>query len=224
MNRTGNPLGLGLVIVGAVAMALSAFLPLDQPTGPFGRVQDNTLIQHGGWLLVAVAVAIAASGYSVNQGKTPWPLPTVLCAVAGLGIIYVATSKDMHTLYPVGANGTIDTSLPGTVASPGIAVYVAGAGVALALIGSLMLRDADGSSAVEFDDDGWPRSKKCPDCAETVLSDAKVCKHCGYRFGDTTSVACFKCGHRQRVPMSAETFTCEECNTRLKRKASTDAE
>lgn len=24
--------------------------------------------------------------------------------------------------------------------------------------------------------------KKCPDCAETVLADAKVCKHCGYRF------------------------------------------
>jgi Uncharacterised protein family UPF0547/Protein of unknown function (DUF2510) len=25
-------------------------------------------------------------------------------------------------------------------------------------------------------------TKKCPDCAETVLADAKVCKRCGYRF------------------------------------------
>src|SRR5271166_2404068 len=25
-------------------------------------------------------------------------------------------------------------------------------------------------------------TRKCPDCAETVLADAKVCKHCGYRF------------------------------------------
>jgi hypothetical protein len=25
-------------------------------------------------------------------------------------------------------------------------------------------------------------TKKCLDCAETVLKDAKVCKHCGYRF------------------------------------------
>jgi Uncharacterised protein family UPF0547 len=25
-------------------------------------------------------------------------------------------------------------------------------------------------------------TKKCPDCAETVLADAKVCRHCGYRF------------------------------------------
>lgn len=24
--------------------------------------------------------------------------------------------------------------------------------------------------------------KKCPDCAEFVLSEARVCKHCGYKF------------------------------------------
>ena len=24
--------------------------------------------------------------------------------------------------------------------------------------------------------------KKCPDCAEFVLVEARVCKHCGYRF------------------------------------------
>ena len=24
--------------------------------------------------------------------------------------------------------------------------------------------------------------KKCPDCAEMVLADAHVCKHCGFRF------------------------------------------
>ena len=24
--------------------------------------------------------------------------------------------------------------------------------------------------------------KKCPDCAELVLAEARVCKHCGYRF------------------------------------------
>jgi hypothetical protein len=30
-------------------------------------------------------------------------------------------------------------------------------------------------------------TKKCPDCAETVLADARVCKHCGYRFAPATS-------------------------------------
>lgn len=26
------------------------------------------------------------------------------------------------------------------------------------------------------------RARRCPDCAETVAIEAKVCKHCGYRF------------------------------------------
>lgn len=26
--------------------------------------------------------------------------------------------------------------------------------------------------------------KKCPECAETIKLDAKVCKHCGYKFQD----------------------------------------
>jgi hypothetical protein len=33
--------------------------------------------------------------------------------------------------------------------------------------------------------------KRCPDCAETILADARVCKHCGFRFappvGETAS-------------------------------------
>jgi len=31
------------------------------------------------------------------------------------------------------------------------------------------------------------KQKQCPDCAETILADARVCKHCGYRFDGTGS-------------------------------------
>lgn len=31
--------------------------------------------------------------------------------------------------------------------------------------------------------------KACPDCAETVLAKAHVCKHCGYRWSELTEVA-----------------------------------
>jgi hypothetical protein len=34
----------------------------------------------------------------------------------------------------------------------------------------------------------WPESatKKCADCAERILTAAKVCKYCGYRFAPPT--------------------------------------
>ena len=125
MNKSGNPVGLGLVIVGAITMAVAAFLPLTEPTGPFSQVGSNTLIQHGGWLLIVFAIAIAASGYRISQrdGKG-WVAPTIQCVVAAAGILIVANDKGLRTLYPVGPDGTADTSQAGTVASLGIATYV----------------------------------------------------------------------------------------------------
>jgi hypothetical protein len=138
-----NPLALGLIIIGALAMALSAFLPFDEPVG-FHRIQDNTLMQNGnGWILVALALGIAAAGYRVSQGQsTSWAFPFVLCVFGALLVIWMGNDKGLRTLYPVGADGTVDSSQPGVVAQLGIAIYVAGAGVAAAAIGSLMFRQS----------------------------------------------------------------------------------
>jgi hypothetical protein len=135
-----NPLGLGLIIVGAVAMAISAFLPLVEPINAFRMVEDNTLIQHGGWWLIAAALGIAASGYRVSRGgSTARWAPVVLCVIAAALVVFNANDKDMRTLYPVGPDGNPITTQPGVVANLGIAIYVAGAGVAAAFIGSVML-------------------------------------------------------------------------------------
>lgn len=32
-------------------------------------------------------------------------------------------------------------------------------------------------------DEAEPSTKHCPDCAESVLASARVCKHCHFRFG-----------------------------------------
>lgn len=113
-------------------------------------------------------------------------MPVVLCVIAAALVIMDANDKDLRTLYPVPLNGTVDTSQPGTVASLAIAIYVAGAGVAAALIGSLTLLQ---SAKPTSDPIAAAKSgtKKCPDCAETILADAKVCKHCGYRFAPPAS-------------------------------------
>jgi hypothetical protein len=171
MNRAAsdNPLAVGLVMVGAAAIAIAAFLPLDQPTGVFRMVEDNTLIQHGGWWLIALALGIAASGCSVNRGRMrqPW-LPILLCVITAAVVIGIGNAKSLRTLYPVGPNGIPDTSKPGMVASLGIAVYVAGTGVAAALIGSLMLRQsakeraADDPLVTTWEED---ETKKRPDRA-----------------------------------------------------------
>jgi hypothetical protein len=175
VNRAASdtPLGLGLIVVGAVALAISTFLPLVEPTGTFRMVEHNTLIQRGGWLLIALALGIAVSGYRVSQGRwTARWVPIVLCVIAA-GLI-VLNEKDLRTLYPVGPDGNPITTEPGMVANLGIAIYVAGAGVAAAFVGSVMLLRSRQA-----------KTKKCPDCAETVLAGANVCFHCGYRFASS---------------------------------------
>ena len=143
-----NPLALGLIIVGSLAMAIATFLPFDEPVG-FHRIQHHTLIQGGtGWILIALAVIAAVTGYRVGQGQSAnWWLPLIPCGLAGLLVIWLATDTDLRTLYPVGPDGALDTSQPGVVTALGIAVYVAGAGVAGALVGALMLRQTAGLNA-----------------------------------------------------------------------------
>ncbi len=58
--------------------------------------------------------------------------------------------------------------------------------------------------------------KNCPDCAETILADAKVCKHCSFRF-PTSNVKCNQCQHVQSILVTQEKFSCEECDAKLKR-------
>ena len=49
--------------------------------------------------------------------------------------------------------------------------------------------------------------KACPDCAETVLEAAKVCKHCGYRF-DADKIAA---GPKPAPTPAFDVFHCPSC-------------
>lgn len=241
MSRTQpqSALGLGLVVVGATALAISVFLPLTERAGIFSLVQNNSLIQHGGWILLIFAIGIAASGVRASQGKSyQWIWCLSGCVLTGAILIFIATDEGTRTLYPVGPDGAADASQPGIVAPLGIAVYVAGAGVAAAAIGAFTLAGL-GSSFGAHDElarmwaeEDSPTQKKCPDCAETVLYDARVCKHCGYRFTRATpkpkpsppdpkpvterKVRCHACRHVQEEGFNVTLTACDNCGATMK--------
>jgi Uncharacterised protein family UPF0547 len=172
-----NPVGVGLALVGGALLALATFLPLDEPSGLLARVQSNTLIQHGGWWLLLAGAAIAAAAVTSYSTKRRTRGTMLLSVIAGAVVIYFATDKSLRTLYPLGANGEATETGSGTVVPLGIAIYVAGAGVLLALIGGWVMRQTRQVAAA-----AGVTTKQCPDCAETILAAAHVCKHCGYRF------------------------------------------
>lgn len=137
-----NPLALGLTLLGCLAMAVATFLPLYE-SSRFARIAENTLIQHGGWMLIFVAVVIAVAAYRYAQGLTDSVfVPIGLSVLAGILLFFTVNDQSDRTLYPIGLDGNPIEDAPVTVAALGVGVYLAGAGIAVALVGSLMLWQA----------------------------------------------------------------------------------
>jgi hypothetical protein len=189
-------LGFALVALGALTATIATFLPW-QESPSFRAIEQNTLIQQGGWMLIALSLAAAASAYSVGSGQTDkWWGPYIFIGLCALILLIDSNTSD--TLYPVKSDGEVDTSQPGFKASHGIAMYVAWLGVALMGIGARV-----GYSSV--------RSRKAAN-AQSNTSDALTAT------GETTNVRCFNCQHTQRVPVSVSIYACEACGHRLQRK------
>lgn len=180
-----SPVAAGTAAAGGVLLALALFLPLDQPSGAFARVQSNTLIQHGYWwvLIGAAAIVLAASRAFTTGKRSETTSVLVLGVIAAVLVIYAAQDTSLRTLYPIGASGEPEASAAGTVVPLGIAIYVAGAGVLLALIGGWTMRQ---TAAVVSTVQPEPTTR-CPECAETILAAARVCKHCGHRLESAAS-------------------------------------
>jgi PknH-like extracellular domain len=139
-GASANGLGLGLVLVGAVAVAIAVFLPFAQPVDGLPILGKNTLFPLIGWHVLWPTLLIAYTGYLATQGKrfAQWSL-IGLCVLAALGVVALATDKDLRTMHVVGPGGAADSTGPGILASLGVAIYVAAAGVAVATVGALAL-------------------------------------------------------------------------------------
>ena len=82
-----DPVGIGLALVGAVALLLGVFLPRVEAS-TFGRIQENTLIQSGdGYWFIIAAVGTAAATYRAWQtGRRSWAVIVLGLLSAGLAL------------------------------------------------------------------------------------------------------------------------------------------
>jgi hypothetical protein len=171
-----NRAGAGLALAGAALAVIAVFLPRVEST-TFAKVQENSLIQSGdGWLFIIAAVLVTAAIYRAYQQRRKTMAPIIIGVfVIGLAI-YNGTGDRMEL-----AGSSLLGETISETATPGVGIYAAGAGGLLMTLGGAWL----GGFSVGAGGKMPParRTMTCPDCAETILFDANVCKHCGYRFG-----------------------------------------
>jgi hypothetical protein len=160
-GASANGLGLGLVLAGAAAVAIAVFLPFAQPVDGLPILGKNTVFQLIGWHVLWPPFLIAYTGYLATQGKrfAQWSL-IGLCVLTALGVVALATDKDLRTMHLIAPGGAADNTGPGILASFGIAIYAAAAGVAVAIVGALALlqnarkESPNGGSTAEASSEG----------------------------------------------------------------------
>lgn len=85
-----------------------------------------------------------------------------------------------HRQAPWTTEGLVNWPVPLVIL--GGAVGVARYGGTIVLVGSLVMAPLILYARYEV---AQGSQKPCPDCAETVKRDARVCRHCGYRWAPT---------------------------------------
>jgi len=172
-------------VVGGALLVIGSFLPLDEPSGLLSRVASNTIVQQEEWLIPIFGALITLAAINSYVAKHRRASLIVLTVIAIGSVIALASNKSNRTLYPLNSQGEAEANGGGEVVPFGIAIYVVGAGAALAFLGSIGMWKAERLQSVATPDAVRPDhrlTKLCPDCAETILAEARVCKHCGYRF------------------------------------------
>lgn len=160
---------VGLALAGAALMVISVFLPRVE-SSTFGKVAKNTLIQSGdGWAFIVLGIVVAATVHRATQeGTRPWgPL---ICGLIVIGLaIYDGSGERLDLTGSSFAGGPLSER-----ANAGIGIYAAGAGGLLSFIAGYVIRRSSDTVRAQH--------KQCPDCAETVLANAHICRYCGHRF------------------------------------------
>jgi hypothetical protein len=171
-----NAGAIGLAAIAATLAVVSVFLPALE-TSAFSSIAKNTLIQGGGgWLILGCATGILGALYRVYSTRIPtWTVFGLGLVILGAAIYY--GTGDRTKLESVASDPFLHESIK-VNGSPAIGIYAAGAAGLLAMFAGFILA---GISVSSYQGAGR-RMKVCPDCAESVLKAARICKHCGHQF------------------------------------------
>lgn len=185
--KSPNPIGAALILLGALLVLIGAFVPVHS----YGAVpiQKNSFVAGGEWWVVAIAVLMGVSGSYLLIGasaKGIWAVMIPSFGAIAIGI-YAQTARfqRLETILNVGpgsGGSLLSVSRSYVTGTPAVGTYLVLVGGALGVLGT-------GLFVGFWRPLGLPaytrRVKHCPDCAEAVLADARVCKHCGHRFAET---------------------------------------
>jgi hypothetical protein len=169
-----------LVGVGCAGIAAGGVLDWNAAALQVANGSQLTVDTRTGWSVAPIGLGIA-TGFGVvsllatviaraaRQSWLRWL--AVGAAVVALGVI---------VFYVADPPGTPSTGVLGSNYSGVHSVAHRRAGLWLSLAGAIVALSA--SVVVASTRLPGSRRKRCPDCAEHVSREARVCKHCGHRF------------------------------------------
>ncbi len=170
-DTEANPLAVALGFLGVALVGVGIFLPRFEST-TFLRIEENSLIQGGeGAILAFLAVLAAFFIYRFTQKQgSKWSV-----FIVGLIVLFISVSVgtgDRLELKSVNSGPFSRTE----TATRGVGIYTVGAGGLLLTLSGAMLA---GFAVGGVSPTPLRRTRTCPYCAESILVEAKVCKHCG---------------------------------------------
>jgi hypothetical protein len=142
-SRPSAPAAAWVAGIGAVIALIGLFLPYME-SGDFGRIVDNTLIQHteGKILIVLLLVSLLAAYRRVKGPDRSWPIAALGLIVLGMAVLLGASPPELGSAASTEGLGAVEALTVMSYrsqASPGIGVYAVGVGGLLLAGGGVAL-------------------------------------------------------------------------------------
>jgi hypothetical protein len=176
----GRRIGLSIwAAASVVLMLIGSFGPWVK--GPFGVSISGIDGSNDGWVVVGAAALAVLFLYPYVRYQGSSRILALLSALAGIAAAATTIYDRNHISKALKVEGV---SVGQVGWGLNVAMIASISLSAAAIILALVRRDPviEGPAQPAPVREAAPKTKTCPDCAETVLAAARVCKYCGYRY------------------------------------------